>query len=425
MLHIPSLHKPLQKDRALSEYITYGHLVFFLATLPFDRFYSQLALISLSAHVVINFRKSRIDSRLVKPAIFSSLLYLMALLGTIYSSYKVEAYNDWEKQMALILFPLLFLFSAFDFAKYKWKLLTAFAATCTITVLYLYVQVIRVILYNHLPIRAIFSSVFLNHNFSAPIGLHATYMSMYVLLSMVIVIILALKQTKRGWLYIPAIIILALGLLQLSSRAVFISAVFVLNVSLPILLMKGKQRWVATASFAALGLITVLAIVKIDAFKNRYVVELKEDLTQIADRNELLEPRIVRWQVAMDLIKNSIVFGHGSGSEIAILKEKYFEDKLYNSYLNQLNAHNQYLSFLLKFGIIGLGVYLFILYYGFKIAFRSNDVVFLSFLLIIFVVSFSENILDVNKGIFFFAFFYSYFVFSNQGNDKEQALIRL
>ena len=86
--------------------------------------------------------------------------------------------------------------------------------------------------------------------------------------------------------------------------------------------------------------------------------------------------------------------------------------KLYNSFLHNLNAHNEYLSFLIKSGVIGLLVYLAVLALGFRISLQQKDLLFFSFMVIITTVSFSENILDVDKGIIYYAFFYSFFIFS-------------
>ncbi|MGZ3833786.1 MAG: hypothetical protein ACXVB0_09695, partial [Mucilaginibacter sp.] len=77
----------------------------------------------------------------------------------------------------------------------------------------------------------------------------------------------------------------------------------------------------------------------------------------------------------------------------------------------RLNAHNEYMSFLIKSGIWGLAVYLATLVYGFKIAIRKKDIVFFSFMTLVAVVSLSENMLDVDKGVMFYSFFFSFFVF--------------
>ena len=103
-----------------------------------------------------------------------------------------------------------------------------------------------------------------------------------------------------------------------------------------------------------------------------------------------------------------------------LLQESFFNKKLYNSYLFRLNAHSEYLSFLLKSGIVGLAVYLATLVFGFKISLRKKDLLFFTFMLLVATVSLSENLLDVDKGILFYAFFFTFFIFSNEDTGKNK-----
>jgi O-antigen ligase len=58
-------------------------------------------------------------------------------------------------------------------------------------------------------------------------------------------------------------------------------------------------------------------------------------------------------------------------------------------------------------------VYLTILFFGFRMAISKNDLLLFSFMVIITAVSFSENYLDVDKGVFFYSVFFSLFIFSH------------
>ena len=122
---------------------------------------------------------------------------------------------------------------------------------------------------------------------------------------------------------------------------------------------------------------------------------------------ENTEPRLARWEVILDLVKQSPFVGYGSGPETDLLKDRYFKKGLYISYLNEFNTHNQYLAVLLKTGIVGLLLFLCVLYYGYAAAIKRKDLLLLAFMIMISVVSLSENILDLNKGIFFYGFFFS------------------
>jgi O-antigen ligase len=136
---------------------------------------------------------------------------------------------------------------------------------------------------------------------------------------------------------------------------------------------------------------------------------------------EVTDSRLARWGVTADLIKKSPVIGYGAGSEIGLLQNGFYNDKLYDSYLNRLNTHSEYLSITLKSGIIGLSIYLTTLIFGFKRSIRQRDILFFTFMMLISIVSISENLLDVDKGIIFYAFFFSFFTFLNESKDEKPA----
>jgi len=413
-------------DDTAENKISYYHLVAFIILLPFDMFYSELVLVSLSAHTFIHIKKSRLRSVLTVQNLILSSVFLINLAGIIYSFDKKEAFKDIERQLSIVLFPVIFSLNGLDWQQYKTRILKLFGLTCVLTILYLYADAIHIILYNKLPLQSLFSLAFINHNFAEPVGLHATYFSMYVALSAAVFLHLFLKEKKNTYrfIYAVAISILLAGLLQLASRSVLIATIILIIPGFLLFMPTGMQRFRFIVVSVLVLLIAILGITKIDSFKKRYVSELKNDLTQASINNEILEPRIIRWRYTVQLIRHSPVIGYGSGSEKMLLKEKYFENKLYNSYINELNAHNQYLSILLKTGMVGLLIFLLTLFYGFVSAWHNRDIVFAAFMIIISIVSFSENLLDVNKGIFFYAFFFSFFVASGKPFEGLARLVK-
>src|SRR5687768_953646 len=401
---------------SLENKITWYQLVAFVILLPFDRFYTELVLISLLLHTLIHIDRPGLRSLLTTKNIVLSSVFLLALAGTIYTSDTKEAFKDMQRQLAIILFPVIFSLCRLNMVQYKTSILKFFGFTCVGVVLYLYADAIRILLYNKLSLETLYSMAFINHNFSEPLGLHATYLSMYVALSVAAFSYFFFGEKRNNYrlLYVASIIVLLAGLLQLASRSVLLATVILIVVGFPLLLITGIRRWKFILVAILILLVALAGIIKVDSFKKRYVSELKNDLTQTSINDEILEPRMQRWHYAVQLIKQSPVIGHGSGSEKRLLKEEYFNNKLYNSYLHELNAHNQYLSISLKTGVIGLIIFLLTLLYGFAIAWKNRDIVFAAFMIIISIVSFSENILDVNKGIFFYAFFFSLFVYSSK-----------
>lgn len=402
----------------LPNIISYYLIACFLILLPFGLLGSAVVLVLLVIHTLLTLQVKRLYLLLSKRVIIMASLYLLGLIGMLYSPDMKEAVNVAGRQLAILLFPVLLVLNPVDLNKYKIRFLIIFGLTCAAAILYLYATSLYTIHYGHLSFSSLFSLEFMNHNFSLPIQLHATYLSMYAALSLTVFLYLFQKEGSIGSriLYSICIIILLAGMIQLSSRAVFIALLLIINLIFPVFLLAGKRRIRFIAIIIILSAGALFSIYHVDSFKSRYVGELKSDLGMDTMNVEFTEPRVVRWKVELELIKRSPVIGYGSGSEKKLLKEKFLEKHLYISYARDFNSHSQYLSYLLNMGIMGLAGYLFVLCYGFSIAAKEKDIIFLGFLIIITVVSFSENILFLNKGIFFYAFFFSLFLL----RDKEK-----
>ncbi|MDB5062654.1 MAG: O-antigen ligase family protein [Mucilaginibacter sp.] len=408
---------------SIANKVSYFHVMLLLLSLPFDRFYSHLILISITIHTLINLNKKDIKPVFTLTNLMLQSVFFVTVIGTLYTINKTQAFNEWSRQVVILLVPIIFCLNALDLKKYRDNLLLVFALGCTATILYLYIQVFITIKYYHLPVSAVFSSAFTNHNFSEPIDMHATFFSMQIAVALVYLLYALVKETAiaQKTLYAFCCFVLMGGILQLSSKSVFAGLLIIVNVALPYFLLTGRAKIKYITVAASISALVITSIYSIDNFKSHYITDLQKDLSK-ASANELTDPRLARWGVALQLAAQAPIVGHGSGSEIQLLKERFFQHKFYRSYLHGLNAHNQFISFIIKTGIWGALVYLAILFFGFRMAISKNDLLLFSFMVIITVVSFSENYLDVDKGVFFYSVFFSLFMFSQiQATNKDVA----
>lgn len=409
---------------SLANKISYYHLMLLMASLPFDRFYSHLILGSFAIHTLIQLKKDDLKRVFKWQTLLLQSVFVITVLGTIYSPDRPEAFNEWSRQITILIVPLFIGLNGLDLKKYKPQLLLAFMLVCTATVIYLYADAFITIKHYGVPLKAIFTGAFTNHNFSQPIDMHATFFSMQLTVSLIYALSVLVKEQSfyNKLLYSICALILMAGLIQLCSKSVFVVIMLVVNIVLPWFLLQNKKRLKYMVISSAVSLVTIAGVLYSGTFRDRFVNELKLDLSK-ASKTEVFDGRLARWNVVMDLIKKRPVTGYGSGSEIALLQDGFFSHKLYNSYLNRLNAHNQYLSFLLKTGIGGLLIYLLTLAFGFKVALKNKDLLFFSFMMLVAVVGLSENLLDVDKGVFFYAFFFSFFFFASPSDSAGTLMV--
>lgn len=403
--------------------ITLWHLALFLVFLPFGMIYSELVLISLLIHTLIQIKRKEANKILSRENLVLMGVLLLNVICLSWSPDQQEGINYILRQLAFLLFPLIFLVAGPVARSYRKRLLHVLGFTCVATLLYLYADAFRIILYYKMPVKALFTQAFLNHNFSAPISMHATYLSLYVALAAICFLqsLVREESRKKQFLYTISLLVLYAGLVQLTSRSVLISFLFITTILFPFFIPAGKKRMYFILLTLACSAATLTLIISAGSLKRRYVAELKDDLTQQSINNETIESRVTRWKVIWPVATRSLLTGQGTGSEKKLLQEAYFKNKLYNSYLHELNTHNQYLKFLLESGIPGLLLFLFTLLWGIQRALANRDIVFLSFMILVAILCFSENMLDVNKGIFFYAFFFSFFV---HGSKPAKGILR-
>jgi O-antigen ligase len=393
--------------------ISYYHLLAFMASLPFDFFYSHIILASFCLHTLIHLNKKAIKPVFTVNNLLLQSVFFITLLSTIYTINKPAALDQWGRHITILLSPILFCLSPFDLRKYRSQLLFGFSLVCTLVVLYLYADAFRTIAHYNLPLRAIVSAAFTNQNFADPIEMHATFFSLQLVIALVYLLSEILKKQTRlnTAIYGICSFMLLAGIIQLSSKSIFVALFIIINLAIPYFLLKGKKRMGYLAVTASLSILVIIALFTTGNFRVRLVNDLRYDLA-LTGTDKAFDSRLDRWRTATELIGKSPIIGYGAGSELSLLHESFFAKKYYNSFLNNLNAHNEYLSMLLKSGIIGLLIYLATLWFGFKEALRRKDVLFFTFMLLVTIVSLSENILDVDKGVIFYAFFFSFSIFS-------------
>lgn len=383
--------------------ISYYLLLIFLVTLPLDRIYSELALIGLLLHTLIHPAVGR-EGALRWQGWMVAGLFVGMVLCTFYAPRFSDAERQLEKQLALLLFPFIMWYTRLDIGFVRERLLKGFAFSCLITLGYLYGMALVGVRGNF---GALFNWDHLNHSFSAPLDLHATYLSMFLVMGLVVFVRDAFgTHGVWRWVYILFALVLLAGIFQLASRAVCVAVVLILGVLVPWWMHSGRARLVWVGCLFLPGLGVALVVRSNNDLNHRFLISLRQDMQGVAGRAEDPEPRMVRWECAGELIRQSPFLGYGAGSEVGKLKSSYYSHGLMLSYTHELNAHNQYLSYWLNGGLPAVLFYIATLVAGAVTAWRRRDLFLGSFLVVVVLVSFSENILDTNKGIFFFSFFF-------------------
>jgi O-antigen ligase len=108
------------------------------------------------------------------------------------------------------------------------------------------------------------------------------------------------------------------------------------------------------------------------------------------------------WKSSFDLIKEAPYFGYGIGDVQLVLNNKHKLNEFRR--IKGMNAHNQYLQFLLSFGAVFTGIILLVLLTLLRNLIKEKEFLLLYFWSVLLLFSVSESILQRQWGVIIFAF---------------------
>lgn len=232
--------------------------------------------------------------------------------------------------------------------------------------------------------------------------IHHLYFSLYLLFGINYLLSNFKKNTTlKSKVLIAAIILLfILFLLFFKSKAAIFILVLIISYYSFIKLNWNKLKII---------LLSISVIVLLIIF-NQYFLELY--LKAIDFRSRI-------WIEAVQLIQQAPFFGYGTLNEHLMLNKNHFLSGNYDFLDSHYNSHNQYLTFLIKFGFIGLALITttFILPV-FKLKHKLKKEYFI-FLLIVGFMALIESIYNRHHGIVFCTIFLYYYSSLNKPQNKE------
>jgi O-antigen ligase len=133
--------------------------------------------------------------------------------------------------------------------------------------------------------------------------------------------------------------------------------------------------------------------------------------------------RLEYWKAATGIIQSNPVIGVGTGDVPAAFEGEYESNKTLLKKEWRFRSHNQYLSIAVAFGFLGLIWFLFSLIYPGIYFKKFGDFLYVSFFIIATVSFFTEDTLETQVGVTFFAFLNSFLLFtgnSQTGSGKNK-----
>jgi hypothetical protein len=346
-------------------------------------------------------------------------LYALQIIGLAYTANYSAGFFILEKKLTLLVIPLLLLPVL---QKTDLDLKSLFRLIGIITILSSLV----------LLFIAGFKLLVLNNQdafyFERVTSIHYVYYSIYFACGSLFLIDAAFDdygKTKYGFIVVITLFLYALGMLVLIASKTGMMAFGLVSV---ILLYKriGNKKMFALAILLFIfagtaflyfnettrsrfyGLSDHLSVLQLNDFRGHEV--------PITDLNM----RLLFWKISILHVWQdyAFMFGVGTGDAQDYINNLYALPQYNLMGYTNWDSHNQWVYTFIQLGLMGIAI-MSVLYGKYIIqTLKKEDLKFLSFLLITLAFSFSESILESNKGIVFFALLFTLFC----ANDKKVSL---
>ncbi|MFH0867222.1 MAG: O-antigen ligase family protein [Bacteroidota bacterium] len=358
------------------------------------------------------------------------VFFLLHLIGLFYSQNKNEGWEHIMLKLPFVFMPLVLFLSA-DFLREKNnKILLSFVAgNFLASVICLTTAIVRS--FTFVNGSWVFNAELMEHygysfwqmlanggnNFmydALSIFIHPGYFSMFIVVSVLIIIDLLLhreigKSVIARILYILLLPFFFIMVYLLFARTGMIALFIVLLGYLISITFSGRGK-LYKAGILIVFLVAAITIMSNNGrMKNTYNVVNK--LLTNPDQITKQDDRIYIWGISLEIIKNNFFTGVGTGDSKDNLMVVYKKEQMEEAQKAKLNVHNQYLETMMQLGLLGLLVLLVVFIWPFIYALKNRNILLMLFVLVNVVFFLFECVLNTQAGVFYFTFVLSLLMF--------------
>ena len=373
-----------------------------------------------SLNYFLRYKKDKFD---IKQFIINSSLFFIYLISLTFTRDLNYGFKNLGPGISIILFPLVFfiLLSHFKIKREIIQRMLNLFTFSTVSFMIIFILHFTIKVYPTLYSEISFFDVNYIRSYLRVlpwIGQHPIYLGLFIGVSLINLIY---RNIKRDiYFIVPSLLFLFLllsSLFYISSKGAILYLVISVIIVYFIKMKNKKESFFI--SIVILG-VTIIFIFFTPHINKRFMelVRIKTYTSENIDINNSSQIRLAIWKTSIESIKKSPITGYGIGDVQNVLNNSY-KNKYPILLKTQYNSHNQYFGIWLSTGIIGILIFIYFLYFNFKIGFKNKDFTFLAILLFFCLNFLTENIIERQTGATLFFFFINLFGFYNHSDSLE------
>ncbi|WP_299315641.1 O-antigen ligase family protein [uncultured Aquimarina sp.] len=427
------------KEVQLSKSLISGNAVYFFLclnalTLSWDLNLNTYSIVATILVWIIYLMKNsfKVKNFKRKEVFIHTFPFVIAVIGLFYTENIDYGIKYISRLIGFVVFPLIFSSVKFSDKKYT-NILIVFVVGCLLYNFYLWFGFFEYDI-----------KLFINSFFRKGILLrfnefisdqdkdnHPTYFSLFLILNFFTSIYIIIKNKSKPKIIVIfsfVIIFITLFLFSLTAKMPIASAMLIMVVMPLIYFIKNFKKKAFVIYLSSILMVIIIGAGFLKDVPNRAVQEaynyynyfLGNELKPFYSYKEFSvnydtfwwekTNRIVIWKNSFELMKRSPIIGFGTGDVQDKLTEVYKENKeLWR--MQFFNSHNQYIDYQLRYGVLGVGLLFYMLYFYFRRAIVNSDYLYVSFIILVSLCLLTENLFQRHWGIIYFAFFNALFYY--------------
>lgn len=248
--------------------------------------------------------------------------------------------------------------------------------------------------------------------------MHTSYISFLISFS-VFYILFTLK--KINFLTPLIIVILTLYIFLLSSKAGIFSYLLAVSLSSFTQIRQIKfSRILVVISIFFVAIVMLFSNPRLSTMVKRYY---NDGISINKNAKYSFGSRLLVWSSSLELIKENLLVGTSPFYSQSQLDRIYLKNEFETPLKNHYNSHNQFLQVGVEFGLVGIVIFICMLFAPLWYKFR-NRLYYVVFLFLLMFNFLFESMLERYQGIVIFAFFYAFFImgFTNSSDEKSKEI---
>lgn len=337
-------------------------------------------------------------------------VFMIHLLGLIYTENFSYAFKDLKIKLPILLLPIVFA-SAIRLDNKQFALvLKVLIYTAFISSIYAFIIYLKYYGNEIKELREISSII--SHIRLSLLNAIASFAAFYLI-----------YENRKNLYQLNNIVFLLIGVWLFIFNGILgarmgILVYFVMAALFAFYLIYTLRKWWLTIGLLiavlSLPIITYYSIPSVKMRVNEIDSELKNYNSGGDPSGQSIAQRFVFWKIAVEIFKSSPVIGIGTGD----VKDAY--TSYYDQHPNiiqekfQHRAHNQYLTILLTFGIVGFIIFMYGILSPMFYQHRFFDYFYVVFLISFLLSMTMEDTIETQAGVTFYAFFNSLFLYARK-----------